>query len=98
MRRFTRIFFGLFALALCEAVLFAQFDTGSVTGLVKDASGSVVPGAKISLSDAATGLNIKTQSNDAGVYEFPNARVGTLCTCLIGDGFVYGHCCPGDEF
>ena len=77
MQRFVRIgSILLFALVVSCAALLAQFDTGSITGLVKDPSGSAVPGATITLVDSATGINLGTKTNEAGVYEFPNLRVG----------------------
>src|SRR5947209_5857959 len=65
----------------------AQFDTGSITGLVKDATGSAVPGARITLADAATGVNFTTTSNESGSYEFPNVRAGTYKITAERTGF-----------
>src|SRR5262245_31944027 len=75
------------ALAAC-ALLHAQFDTGSITGLIKDASGSAVPDAKVTLIDDSTGVNLATRSNDAGVYEFPNVRVGRYKIKTEKSGFA----------
>jgi hypothetical protein len=77
----------LFSFGFSENLLFAQFDTGSLGGLVKDASGSVVPGAKITLSDAAIGITVSTSTNEAGTYEFPNLRVGTYKVTAEKAGF-----------
>src|SRR5690349_20113884 len=78
------VFLPVFVLSL----LYAQFDTGGVSGLVQDASGSVVPGAKITLADPATGINLVTASNDAGIYEFPTVRVGTYKITAEKTGFA----------
>src|SRR5512140_3057872 len=67
--------------------LHAQFDTGTITGLVKDPSGSAVPGAAIKLQNAAIGLELRTSSNDAGTYEFSNVRVGTYTITAEHTGF-----------
>jgi|WetSurMetagenome_2_1015567.scaffolds.fasta_scaffold61156_2 hypothetical protein len=77
----------LFALALPRMALFAQFDAGSVTGSVKDPSGAIVPGVKITLIDGATGINAITMSNDAGVYEFPSVHVGSYRITAEKAGF-----------
>src|SRR5439155_323527 len=54
----------------------AQFDTASVVGVVKDSSGAVVPGAKVTLTNTETGgSNIRTTVND-GSYEFSTVRPG----------------------
>src|SRR5690242_16406910 len=76
----------LLAVALRPA-LYAQFDTGGITGLVKDATGSVVPGARLTLSNAATGFRLTSESNDAGIYEFPTVRVGTYKITAEKAGF-----------
>lgn len=67
----------LWVLPVSIGGLFAQFDTGSITGLVKDPTGSVVPGAKMTLVNTATGVNVTTRTNEDGIYEFSNVRVGT---------------------
>src|SRR6476659_90542 len=85
MRLSTRL---LLVSVLLLAALYAQFDTGGIIGLVQDATGSVVPGARITLANAATGINIVTTSNDAGIYEFPTVRVGTYRITAEKTGFA----------
>jgi hypothetical protein len=75
------------ALMLVPAALLAQFDSGSITGIAKDASGSAVPGAKITLADATTGINLTTTSNESGIYEFPNVRPGAYKLTAEKAGF-----------
>src|SRR5258708_15470964 len=88
MSSFTRITVVLLAaLALSQTTLLAQFDTGSITGLVKDATNSAVPGAKMTLVDRATGVNVTTTTNEAGIYEFPTVRVGTYTVTSENPGF-----------
>ena len=77
----------LFMFAVSSTALLAQFDTGSITGLVKDTSGSAVPGANMTLVDTSTGINITTRTNEAGVYEFPNVRVGSYKVTAEKAGF-----------
>ena len=77
----------LLALALCPGILLAQFDTGGITGQVKDASGSVVPGTKITLIDSGSGIKNTSESNEAGVYQFPSLRAGTYKITAEKQGF-----------
>jgi hypothetical protein len=52
--------YSLFFSPFCTAVSFAQMATTSVGGVVKDPTGAVVPGATITLSNAATGANAQS--------------------------------------
>src|SRR5437762_5709041 len=69
----------LFAVALLSCVLspaFAQFETGSVLGTVRDANGGVITGAKITLTNTATGITASTTTDSNGSYEFPTVSIG----------------------
>ncbi|HEY6339831.1 MAG TPA: carboxypeptidase regulatory-like domain-containing protein [Candidatus Sulfotelmatobacter sp.] len=54
----------------CSALLLAQttISTGSIQGVVMDPTGAVVDGAKISISNKATGRVITTTTTSAGAY------------------------------
>ena len=60
------VVFGCAALAcLCFLLLqapsaFAQVDQGSITGIVKDQTGAVVPNAKVTLLNTDQGLTLET--------------------------------------
>jgi hypothetical protein len=63
-----------FALMLAAAIgSFAQSGAGlgSISGVVKDASGSVVPGAKVTIANDANGVRRTIASNDAGLFNAP---------------------------
>ena len=66
------------ALALLLAALpaVAQFDRGTITGVVMDSSGAVLPKADLTLTNADTGVVTRVQSNDVGLYTFPNVTIG----------------------
>ncbi|MGA8703954.1 MAG: carboxypeptidase-like regulatory domain-containing protein, partial [Candidatus Sulfotelmatobacter sp.] len=73
LRRMPRICVAsvsLFCIVLCSLPLLAQttISTGSIQGLVTDPSAAVVSGAKISISNKATGRVIITKSTSAGAY------------------------------
>jgi hypothetical protein len=44
------------ALLSATATLYAQSDNGSITGYAKDPGGAVIPGAKVSIVNEATGI------------------------------------------
>ena len=75
------------SLVLCVGVLLltavsasAQFDTATVVGTVRDASESVIPGAKVTLTAIETGISTVRMSGADGNYEFPAVRPGTYVT------------------
>ncbi len=73
---------------LCAASAFAQFDTASVVGTVRDASGAVVPDAKVTLTNTATGVSAVRMSNAEGLYDFPTVRPGTYVVTAEKEGFA----------
>ena len=49
---------------------------GSLTGVVTDPSGSLIPGVAITALNAQTGVATTTVTNEAGAYSFPNLEAG----------------------
>jgi len=66
---------------------FAQVATTSLRGQVKDPSGAVVPGAKITLTNAATGQTINTTSSATGEYTFPQIPPARYTIKATAQGF-----------
>src|SRR5262249_53974566 len=54
-----------------------QATSGSVGGTVRDQSGSVVPGADVSLRNTSTGVSFANKTSAEGVYFFPTVPPGT---------------------
>lgn len=67
--------------------LFAQAGSSTMTGIVADASGSVLPGATVKLSNEATGIALDTVSNERGLYRFPALVPGRYRLEVSLDGF-----------
>src|ERR1700733_7933583 len=67
----------LFTLLLAGLPAFAQLDTGSISGVVTDASGSAVRDVTITAKETSTGTTYKTVSSATGYYVFPSVRTGT---------------------
>ena len=66
----------LVAILASTSSAFAQFDTASVLGTVRDSTGAVVPGATVTLKNVSTGILANTVSDDKGDYQFQNVRIG----------------------
>src|SRR3954463_3511731 len=66
--------FTLFLLILvCSTGAFAQATAGqgAVSGSVRDATGAIVPGAMVTLSNDAKGIHRTMVSSEAGVFAAP---------------------------
>ena len=66
----------------------AQLSAGSVTGTVRDASGSAVVNASVTLRNVDTTIEHKTVSNDAGNYVFLNLGPGKYALEATAPGFA----------
>jgi hypothetical protein len=69
------------------AVVLAQFETATVLGTVKDASGAVVSGSKVTLENVQTGISATTQTDASGNYIFLNVRIGAYRVKAEAAGF-----------
>ena len=72
---------------LLSMPLFAQMDQGTITGVVQDASGAVIPSAQVTLTSTDTGLTLQTKADASGVYVFPSAKVGNYKVSATAAGF-----------
>jgi hypothetical protein len=66
----------------------AQTATTSLRGVITDPSGAVVPGAKVLLTDVATGTSYHTVSSGAGFYVFPVVTPATYRVAITAKGFA----------
>src|SRR5580698_8575566 len=74
--------FVLFALALASASI-----TGSISGVVTDKSGAVVPGATVVATDTQTGVQTTQKTDAKGFYNLPTLAVGTYNLEISQVGF-----------
>jgi len=75
------IFFG------ATALLRAQALYGSIVGVVTDASGAVVPGARVVATQTGTNQARETTTNEAGSYTFPTLPQATYDVAVSRQGF-----------
>ena len=69
------------------AAAWAQFDTATVLGTVRDSSEAVVPGAKVTLTAVETGISAVKVSGVDGNYEFAAVRPGLYVVTSEKNGF-----------
>lgn len=70
-----RLLVSTFALFVLATVAFSQATSG-VTGVVGDATGKVVPGVAVTLTDTKTDRTFTTTTNNDGSYTFSNVPPG----------------------
>jgi hypothetical protein len=74
-------------LFLMAGIVFAQVDQGAIVGTVQDNTGAVVPNAKVSLTNLATGLTLSTSTQSDGSYAFNPLKIGTYNVLVEKQGF-----------
>src|SRR4051794_13547541 len=65
----------------------AQVDRASLNGTVTDASGSVVPGARVEIIAPATGLHREVATARTGSYNISGLPIGTYNLTVSSPGF-----------
>ena len=78
----------LAVLFLCSLTAFAQTDKGSITGIVTDASGAVVAGAKVTAVSPTTGLSRNTETGSIGEYTLTALPNGKYNLTIEKEGFA----------
>ncbi len=69
------------------SIAFAQFESATLTGVVTDAAGAVVPGANVRAVNEATNLESAAVTNAEGRFQFPNLRPGSYRVIAGAPGF-----------
>jgi hypothetical protein len=84
LRQFLLVLLGFL---LLTSAAFAQVDRGTITGIVTDQSGAVVPGVAITVTNVANGVSNHMVSNAAGVYSGQQLQAGVYRLVAEKDGF-----------
>ena len=79
------LFAGL--LLACHATLIGAV-TGTISGTLKDPSGAAIPGASVTVTNTAQGIQNKTTSDAKGTYAFPSLPVGRYDLQIQAAGFA----------
>src|ERR1044072_4792545 len=65
----------------------AQVNAASLTGLIPDTTGAVVPGATITAINTATNVEQTTKSDSSGYFTFPSLPIGVYQLTVEVQGF-----------
>jgi len=74
------------ALAVSQVPAFAQFASGSIGATVTDATGAVVPNAKVVLKNDATNSARDSVTNSSGIFDFPSLPPGSYTVTITAPG------------
>lgn len=77
-------------LLFCHSICLGQIgaDTATINGTIADATGALVPDAKVTATNMATGIGISTQSNTDGSFIIPALPIGTYTLTAVKQGFA----------
>src|ERR1700690_1000193 len=67
--------------------LFAQTDTGTITGTATDATGAVIPGANVEATNTENGLKLTGITNGAGEFRILAVPRGPYTVSITAKGF-----------
>jgi carboxypeptidase family protein len=84
------VILGTLLCVFCPAAAAGQVDRGTIQGLVTDASGAVVPNAKVQVIQVDTNSVIEIVTNAEGFYTVPNLMRGAYRVIISKDGFTPG--------
>ncbi len=87
MRDLRKIFVLLSLALLIAGAAFSQAVNGTIVGTVTDASGAVVAGVKITLTEVNTRIVHGAQTNASGDFSFPDLPPGTYDVAAEMAGF-----------
>ena len=78
---------GWACIAIAASSLKGQVDTGAVWGTITDQTGSVVPGAQVTLTNEGTAFRATTKTAGDGSYAFSSVKIGTYTVQAEFQGF-----------
>jgi len=81
------VFVAVIGCWLCGAAI-GQVTTGTISGTVKDPTGAVIPGAKVTITDTDKNVSVRTaNSNGSGDFSFASLPVGRYSVSVEASGF-----------
>src|SRR5438477_3598056 len=67
--------------------VWAQFDSGQISGFIRDPSQSVIAGASVTVINEGNGERHRVVTNSSGYYVAPNLFVGSYSVEVEAPGF-----------
>jgi hypothetical protein len=89
-RKLTKILVSLVVVVLSLGLvvsMYSQVTGATLSGIISDPSGGVIPGAQISIRNISTGISKEVSADSAGYYTVPNLAPGTYDVKVMAKGF-----------
>ncbi|MGH9853385.1 MAG: TonB-dependent receptor, partial [Blastocatellia bacterium] len=83
----TAMIAALFAFILVAPAFGQQSATATIEGVVTDPNAAVIPGAKVTVKNVATGLTREITTDESGIYRIAALQPGTYQISASGQGF-----------
>jgi hypothetical protein len=77
----------LFMSSLFSLKSFGQSDSSSLSGAITDSSGALLPNAKVTIHNNATGADRVVMTNDSGNFNSPDVQSGSYTLRIEAAGF-----------
>lgn len=74
-------------LLLLPSLASAQAGRGSISGLVTDPTGAIIPAARVTAEEKGTGVKISTLTTGSGLYNFVSLSPGSYQVTAAAKGF-----------
>ncbi len=88
LKRIRWVALGL-VVVLSATLAFGQgIVTGSISGVVLDPQKAVIPNAKVAAKNVATGVELKTTTNNVGYFAFNSVPIGTYTVTVDAQSFT----------
>ncbi|HEY3936171.1 MAG TPA: TonB-dependent receptor [Bryobacteraceae bacterium] len=72
---------------LLTCALYAQVDTGTILGTVRDATGAIVPNATVTVRNEGTGFSQATTTGSSGTFVITPLKIGRYSVEASSSGF-----------
>jgi outer membrane receptor protein involved in Fe transport len=83
-----QVFFFLLSVIFPTVEVRAQVAGATLSGSVTDSNGTVIPHAKVSIKNVATGIVVDVSANSDGLYSAPNLLPGEYQVLVSAPGFA----------
>ena len=90
-RTFTTVIVVVAGFLCTQLPSLAQYDTGSIVGIVHDQTGAAIAGAKVKVTNTKTGRVYEVTTDSAGNYEVPGLPAGPYQVEAEKTGFKVAH-------